>query len=226
MKEFVIGDIHGAYKALRQCLERSNFDYTKDKLIVLGDIVDGWPETPKCIEELLKIPNYLIIMGNHDKWADDWFRLGIAPSIWTSQGGQATIDAYFSEPKLLEKHKTFFAKAHYYYVDDQNRLFLHGGFYPYLPIQEQSPEVLMWDRSIAFKTLLEEGIIIPEYKEVYLGHTTTWKFSKTPVHKGNVWLLDQGGGFEGKLSIMDINSKEFWQSDVVAGLYPNFPGRK
>ena len=27
MKTFVIGDIHGGYKALVQCLERSKFDY-------------------------------------------------------------------------------------------------------------------------------------------------------------------------------------------------------
>ena len=38
MKTFVIGDIHGAYKALLQCFERSGFDYEKDHLIVLGDV--------------------------------------------------------------------------------------------------------------------------------------------------------------------------------------------
>lgn len=37
-REFVIGDIHGAYRALRQCLTRSDFNYDHDHLICLGDV--------------------------------------------------------------------------------------------------------------------------------------------------------------------------------------------
>jgi hypothetical protein len=37
MKTYAIGDIHGAYKALMQCFELSEFDYKKDRLIVMGD---------------------------------------------------------------------------------------------------------------------------------------------------------------------------------------------
>ena len=36
-----MGDIHGNYRGLLQCLEKSNFDYDNDKLIQLGDVVDG-----------------------------------------------------------------------------------------------------------------------------------------------------------------------------------------
>ena len=38
-KTYAIGDIHGAYKSLVQCLERSKFDYNNDRLIVMGDVV-------------------------------------------------------------------------------------------------------------------------------------------------------------------------------------------
>jgi serine/threonine protein phosphatase 1 len=44
-KTFVIGDIHGAYLALKQVLERSDFDYENDLLITIGDIVDGWSDS-------------------------------------------------------------------------------------------------------------------------------------------------------------------------------------
>ncbi len=44
-RTFVIGDIHGAYRALRQCLDRADFDYESDHLICLGDVCDGWPDT-------------------------------------------------------------------------------------------------------------------------------------------------------------------------------------
>jgi len=30
MKQYVIGDIHGGYRALKQCLERSHFRYNID----------------------------------------------------------------------------------------------------------------------------------------------------------------------------------------------------
>ncbi len=49
-KTFVIGDMHGASRALRQCLERSAFDYATDRLICLGDICDGWPETEEAMQ--------------------------------------------------------------------------------------------------------------------------------------------------------------------------------
>ena len=48
-RTFALGDIHGNYKALKQCLERSNFDYDNDTLIFLGDVCDGWTDVYKCI---------------------------------------------------------------------------------------------------------------------------------------------------------------------------------
>ena len=62
-RTFVIGDIHGACRALRQCLERSSFDYTNDILISLGDVADGWPETKDAIDELLKVKNLVYLLG-------------------------------------------------------------------------------------------------------------------------------------------------------------------
>ena len=45
------------------------------------------------------------------------------------------------------------------------------------------------------------------------------------VHVSNVWAMDQGGGFEGKLSIINVKTKEYFQSDLVKDLYPNHKGR-
>jgi serine/threonine protein phosphatase 1 len=42
MKTFVIGDIHGGYRALIQVLDRAGFDYDNDTLISLGDVADWW----------------------------------------------------------------------------------------------------------------------------------------------------------------------------------------
>ena len=66
MRRFTVGDIHGAHLALKQVLERCGFDNERDQLITLGDVVDGWGDSYMVIEELLKIPNRIDIMGNHD----------------------------------------------------------------------------------------------------------------------------------------------------------------
>jgi len=56
MKTFVIGDIHGAYQALLQCLELSKFDANKDRLICLGDVCDRNKGVKDCIDKLLDHP--------------------------------------------------------------------------------------------------------------------------------------------------------------------------
>lgn len=45
------------------------------------------------------------------------------------------------------------------------------------------------------------------------------------MHAINVWNLDTGAAFRGKLSCMDIKTKKVWQSDEVYTLYPTEKGR-
>lgn len=226
MKTFCIGDIHGNYKALIQCLKRSKFDYKKDKLIVLGDVCDGYPETPECIEELFKIKHLIYVKGNHENWLLEWMNTGAQPDIWIEQGGRATRNAYIQHGDLIEKHKEFLQKAPIYYVDDDNRLFVHGGIKIGVPLEEQISRYMLWDRDLANKTISEhrKGVKskwkgVPEYKEVYLGHTATREHY--PVNAANVWCLDQGAGWRKTLSIINIDTKEYWSSDLAEDLYPS-----
>ena len=137
MKKFVIGDIHGSNKALLQVLERSGFDKESDLLISLGDIADGWNEVPECVDTLLSIKNLIAIRGNHDVWCYDWFEMGATPLIWTQQGGKATLDAYVRTGKMTEdSHKAFWKNQVDWYIDDENRLFIHAGWdYTLTPIE-------------------------------------------------------------------------------------------
>jgi len=212
---FTIGDIHGGYKALVQCLKRSKFDYKKDKLIVLGDVVDGWPETPQAIEELLKIKNMVYVVGNHDVWCHNWLQFGQAPMIWTEQGGKATIKSYIDNPELLLKHRDFFKDKKPYHIEDK-KLFIHGGYKIGIPIEEQTEMYLTWDRDLwDFRHDLD----VTDFDEVYCGHTSIWRYSRRPLNMNRVWFMDTGGGYEGKLSMININTKEIFQSDKLDELY-------
>ena len=64
------------------------------------------------------------------------------------------------------------------------------------------------------------------YKEIYIGHTPLSRIGKTvPVQMANVWNVDTGAAFRGPLTILDVNSKELWQSDPLDKLYPDEKGR-
>jgi serine/threonine protein phosphatase 1 len=45
------------------------------------------------------------------------------------------------------------------------------------------------------------------------------------MNKCNVWNVDTGAAFTGRITVMDIDTKRYWQSDVVKDLYPGEPGR-
>jgi serine/threonine protein phosphatase 1 len=217
-RTLVLGDVHGGLKALKQVLERSNFDYENDKLICLGDFADGWTDTAECFEEIFKIKHLMYTRGNHDQWLKDWLKYGKRPDVWLYQGGENTVSSYHRNPESWKKKHFAFLKAMpIYYIDEENRLFLHGGCSQSgLHPKDTDKMFLMWDRDLWHN---RHNLPPLPFKEVYVGHTSTWRLSDVPVNKSNVWFMDQGGGWEGKLSLMDVDTKEFWQSDVVAHLY-------
>lgn len=140
-RNLVIGDIHGSAKALEQVLERCKFDPMVDKLIQIGDVADGWNEVSECVDILLDIKRKasfssmrqdnepVFIRGNHDVWVYDWMMFGMTPSLWTRQGGEATMASYVRTEKLEDRdHKNFWFTQEDYFIDDKNNLFIHAGW--------------------------------------------------------------------------------------------------
>lgn len=222
VKKFVIGDIHGGHKALVQVLRRAKFNYETDRLISLGDIADGWPDVAECFEELLKINNLVMVRGNHDNWLLDYLRFEETPAIWTSQGGANTLLSYAKHPELKEKHRDFLMGTPFYYVDEGKNLYVHGGIRPGQMPQDADPQDLMWSRELWHMARTQESVNVPGFNHVYVGHTSIWKTNKVPYTSGNVTFVDTGGGFEGKLSAVDVDSGEVFQSDMVKKFYPNY----
>jgi serine/threonine protein phosphatase 1 len=223
-KTYVIGDIHGAYKALKQCLEKSNFSYDADHLICLGDVCDGWPDTNRCIDELLKISNLTYVLGNHDIWLLNWMTAGIAEDIWLSQGGAATVASYNNG--VPSEHIQFMKNARPYHLL-HNKLFVHAGIDPGVPLEKQDVMNFAWDRSLIQKAwtyyVTNTTAQLTPFEEVYIGHTPI-PFQH-PVRACELWLMDTGAGWSGVLSMMNINTKEVFISDRVPLLYPGVKGR-
>ncbi len=225
MKTFVIGDIHGSYKGLLQCLQRSSFNYSQDRLIVLGDVCDGYPQVKEAIDELLKIKHCDYIIGNHDLWALDWSITELEGPEWLDNGGHATVESYQNKV-MPDEHIDFLNKAEpFLEIDDS--IFVHGGFDPNKPIDDQEVSELTWNRALieeAFrKNKIDPHYQFSPYKEIYVGHTSTHVLgSNLPLKLCNLWALDTGAGWSGKMTIMDIKTKQYWQSDPTPILYPAY----
>jgi serine/threonine protein phosphatase 1 len=248
MSKYVMGDVHGGYRGLVQALDRVKFNFEEDTLIALGDVTDGWSEVAECIELLLTIKNLIYIKGNHDEWTERFLGLTLKTGPadynynWYRQGGKATYNSYFTKPELVEKHLKFLREAELHYIDDENRLYLHAGLNPDVDLDKQKHidvgqaegnAVFYWDR-LLWKHIVHahkhgEDIVWDRYKEIYIGHSPTNRNLEfkhgMPVNIGNIWNMDTGAAYDGKVSIMDIDTKEIRQSDLIYELYPEEMGR-
>ena len=131
MKEYVIRDIHGGYLALKALIEKLSLA-PEDRLIFLGDYVDGWSEPVETVDYLCELKaryNTILLMGNHDSLALDWLLNGTANDLWLSHGCAATVAAYQKVSENKKKaHISFYTALMPYYLDSKNRLFIHAGF--------------------------------------------------------------------------------------------------
>lgn len=86
-RDFVVGDLHGAFSCLEQALIGVEFDRDCDRLISVGDLVDRGPENELCLS-LLDEPWFHSVHGNHESMMYDGFNDGPYGYAWLSNGGQ------------------------------------------------------------------------------------------------------------------------------------------
>jgi serine/threonine protein phosphatase 1 len=239
-RTFVIGDIHGALKALKQVIAAIDLQ-PEDRVIFLGDYVDGWSQSAQVINYLIGLNrkhDCLFIKGNHDIWCEDWLREQKTDPTWLFHGGRATIQSYRAYSReQKEKHLFFFERMTHYHVDEEQRLFIHAGFSSMRgPAMEHYTGTYSWDRTLwemalALDDRIEKSsLFYPKrlslFKEIYIGHTPTTNYDVTvPMQAANVWNIDTGAAFYGRVSALNIETKEFLQSDIVQQLYPKEKGR-
>jgi serine/threonine protein phosphatase 1 len=239
-RTLVIGDIHGGLKALIQLVKRAEIQ-PDDKLIFLGDYVDGWSDSANVVSYLIELSKQntcIFLRGNHDDLTHRWLKTGELNDQWLQHGGQSSIDAYrkFSN-KEKQEHIDFFEQTVNYFIDKENRLFVHAGFTNQKgPEAEYTPTPFYWDRTLWEMVMCLDPDLDNEaenypkrlnlFKEIYIGHTPVTRIGRSePVKAANVYNMDTGAAFKGKLSLMDVDTKEVVQSDEVWTLYPDEEGR-
>ena len=239
-RTLVIGDIHGGLKALEQVLQRAKIT-TEDLLIFLGDYVDGWSQSPEVVNFLIQLKsshNCIFMRGNHDDLCYRWLKFNESNDMWLHHGGASSVKAYANiSMNIRNIHIHFFESLENYHLDAQNRLFVHAGFTNHNGVNyEHFKKMFFWDRSLWELALAMDKNLKPgdkyypsrlsHYSEIFIGHTSLSRIDKdTPTNAANVWNVDTGAAHKNPLTIMDVDTKEFWQSEPVYTFYPEEQGR-
>ena len=233
---FVIGDIHSQFFKLKDVLYKSKFNYDEDLLITLGDLVDRGCEPINVIYELMKIKNTINIIGNHDQAFYEWMKYPHKQHPYRGHYMSDITMTKWIELEEIERGKIqeFIYNQKPYYVDENQNLFVHAGLDLRTELKYNSIEKLTEDRTF-FKSLLSAQNSLQkkirtkeEYNKIFIGHTPTvcfkqvkgrFKESNTdkhfydkPINIKNVWNIDTGAGFDHKLSMMNIDTLELFQS--------------
>lgn len=229
---YVMGDIHGNYKALVKVLNRILPLRKDDEIVFLGDYIDRGPDSAKVIDALVRLckkyPEQITCLtGNHE-----WLLMAalgithpnvpddISPAeVWLCNGGQKTILSYalmanvelksaLSMPlhrvrKLIPPDHVNFLLNTYLYYELGDYTFVHAACEPEQPLDNQSNDVLLWDRSLYHLALkhIGAGLDMPWDKTIICGHSYNG-----PVIHQKYMMLDTSG--KSKLLCMDLNSME------------------
>lgn len=246
MRTLVIGDIHGGHRALIQLMDRIDLQ-SDDRLIFLGDYVDGWSQSYEVIEELISLarkrtlaqqPVPVFLRGNHDELVLDFLAKGEEKEQWLHHGGNSTVKSYADKSEAeIARHVAFLTDELVNFYELEGNGFFHAGFHNlHGPHHEYYKNLPYWDRSLWEMALCLDPNLSKDdprypnrlklYKEIFIGHTPTSRLDSTkPIHAANIWNVDTGAAFKGPLTALCVETKEIWQSDPLPDLYPNEEGR-
>jgi serine/threonine protein phosphatase 1 len=235
MRTLVVGDTHGAYKALREALTEAAYNPAADQLVVLGDTLDGWSESPAILDYYMRIQaagyNLVYVLGNHDVAFLNWVDDDCGQHPLAPYGGAITASVYTNAQAYnLSRHYDWLKAQLPYYIDSANRCYVHAGWdtaYAFHDPIQLTKQEYWWNRTF-WKGVWQGHDLGQQFSEVFIGHTPTLNFEPyedEPLTRHNVYNLDTGAAFWGRVTVMDAATQEYWQSQRCQDLYPTERGR-
>ena len=164
MAHYVMSDIHGEADRFHAMLEKIQFSQD-DTLYILGDVVDRGPDGIALLQEIMDMPNVMMLLGNHEHMMLQYLSPdadGIAIRRWNKNGNAPTLDKYL-RLKAKEQQKILgylrMLPTHLEVEVNGSKLYLVHAF----PGDNVHDEV--WNRP-----KIDDPNPIPEYT-VIIGHT-------------------------------------------------------
>jgi serine/threonine protein phosphatase 1 len=220
-RDFVVGDIHGCYTILMSELEKIDFNFEKDRLFSVGDLIDRGLENEKCLE-LIYEKWFFPVIGNHELLMLNGIFFD-ATAIWYYNGGDwilrsdlfgEDIELFAKEIDLLipfaieitDGNKTF-GIVHAETSNDWNTVrkfcqkeYTIKNLLLNKNIKEKDVDTfhkMTWSRS---RLKVQNRSIIKNIDEVFVGHSIT----KNLTTLGNVNYIDTGAYCTGKITVKEI----------------------
>jgi serine/threonine protein phosphatase 1 len=208
---FAIGDIHGHFQELQGLLnqlEQSGMHPGRDKVVFLGDYVDGGPHTCQVLDLLMDLAranlHWVFLLGNHEQmWLDAYDDKGEPTEefdTWFYQGGSRTRDSYRTEADMdarWREHRAWVASLPLYHESDRF-IFVHAGLRPPLPPEANAKFDLLWIREEFIFSSHDWG------KIVVFGHTPV----REPLVAFNKIGIDTMPRDSGKLTAVELSDEE------------------
>ncbi|GER67672.1 serine/threonine protein phosphatase [Weizmannia acidilactici] len=220
-----VSDIHGCFDEFEALLELSNYDPSKDRLILLGDYVDRGPKSKEVlykIKSLVEKEHAVALKGNHDQMFCDWLNDSeLYHDIYMQNGGKETIRSFLSgeemEPEaaperlaanILANHAEMigFLQGLPYYHEEEEYIFVHAGINPLLDDwKETGARDFLWIR----EGFLDQKLSIPQ--TVIHGHTpAVLLHGSSDVYFGDHKICVDGACAYGyQLNMLEINNEAF-----------------
>jgi serine/threonine protein phosphatase 1 len=222
---YVIPDIHGYADKLEAALKLVELEGGPDaRIVFLGDLVDRGPDSRGVIQTVMNGMDdgrdWAVIRGNHDQLFLEFLDSGQItsprlrdPMTWISKtmGAVDTLASYGikaseddpnweSARRLVPKsHRDFLASLPIY-LETDDILFVHAGIEPGVPVEDNSPEQLMWMREPFLSDPRDHGRLVVH------GHSPV----DFPEHHGNRVALDGGAGWGRQLHVAVFEGRDCW----------------
>lgn len=157
---YVISDIHGRYDKYSAMLEKINLG-DNDTLYILGDAIDRGKNGIKILLDILRRPNAVMLMGNHEALMLDTLRefeqfneeAIRQMELYILNGGAPTLTAFLEQCEADRMALWDFLEEMPLYkeikVCDREFVLLHGGlenFSPDRALCDYSRDEILWAR--------------------------------------------------------------------------------
>lgn len=226
---YCVSDIHGEYDKFMRLLEKIHFS-DSDVLYVLGDVFDRGPHPIQVLFEMMKHPNIIPIVGNHELMGitvlkflmkeiteenigsiDD--RMVQSIINWQMNGSNTTTGEFhkLSLEKRQEVMKYLGEFSAYEEVSAGNKDFLlvHAGlsnFSKRRSLDDYTLNELVWGRTDYEMKYFDDVFVVS-------GHTPTQNIKQNPrpgyIYRANNHIaIDCGACFGGRLAAICLDTDE------------------
>lgn len=203
-RDFIVGDIHGCFDAMRALMAKIAFDENIDRMFSVGDLVDRGPQSHEAVEWLAK-PWFHAVRGNHEQMAIDHVAGQSVDSMYRANGGSWFLA--LPKPEQNDTARIFGRMPLLIEIDAGNNGLIgivHAD--PVFDNWELLKANIHADRvrlmAVWSRTRITEGIESPvaSVSAVVVGHTIL----RQPKQLGNVIFIDTGAIAGNALTMLEL----------------------